>query len=148
MYFDAAYVAKCYLNEPGAERVRALAHSAPGLASCEWTRLEFTCIVHRHLREGHITAREGREVLEEFAGDESAGVWHWLPVTPALIETVCTQVRNLSKRTFLRAGDAIHLGCARENGHREVYTNDRHMLASASHFGLMGVNVLEAERRR
>ena len=41
IYFDAAYIAKCYLNEPGADRVRAVAHDAEGLASCELARLEF-----------------------------------------------------------------------------------------------------------
>jgi hypothetical protein len=36
IYFDAAYIAKCYLNEPGADRVRNVAYGADGLASCEW----------------------------------------------------------------------------------------------------------------
>ena len=31
--FDAAYVAKCYLNEPGADRVREVAYGADGLGS-------------------------------------------------------------------------------------------------------------------
>jgi len=38
IYFDAAYVAKCYLNEPGADRVREVAYGAEGLASCELER--------------------------------------------------------------------------------------------------------------
>jgi len=41
IYFDAAYIAKCYLNEPGADRVREVAYGAEGLASCEFARLEF-----------------------------------------------------------------------------------------------------------
>lgn len=44
IYFDAAYVAKCYLNEPGADRVRQVAYAADGLASCELARLEFAAI--------------------------------------------------------------------------------------------------------
>ena len=40
IYFDAAYIAKCYLNEPGADRVREVAYGADGLASCELARLE------------------------------------------------------------------------------------------------------------
>ncbi|MCA1586918.1 MAG: PIN domain-containing protein [Acidobacteria bacterium] len=43
---------------------------------------------------------------------------------------------------FLRAGDALHLACAKEHGFQEVYTNDRHMLKAARHFHLTGVNVL------
>jgi predicted nucleic acid-binding protein len=144
IYFDAAYVAKCYLNEPGAERVRALAHDTRGLCSCELARLEFACIVHRHLREASITPREARDVFEDFARDEEANVWRWLPVTSALIARVCDGVKKLPRRAVLRTGDAIHLGCARENGFREVYTNDRHMLEGARYFDLAGVNVIES----
>jgi spore coat protein CotH len=42
----------------------------------------------------------------------------------------------------VRTVDAIHLACARENGFKEVYTNDRHMLASAPLFELTGINVI------
>ena len=56
IYFDAAYVAKCYLNEPGADRVRDVAYGADGLASCELARLEFTWILTRHVRERHVLA--------------------------------------------------------------------------------------------
>jgi predicted nucleic acid-binding protein len=41
----------------------------------------------------------------------------------------------------LRAGDAIHLASARHEGFSEIWTNDRHMLKAASHFGLAGRSV-------
>jgi hypothetical protein len=43
---------------------------------------------------------------------------------------------------FLRTGDALHLGCARENGFDGVNTNDRHLLASAPLFRLEGIDVI------
>jgi predicted nucleic acid-binding protein len=144
IYFDAAYIAKCYLNEPGAERVRAEAHAATGLASCGLARLEFACILHRHVREGNITRREAQVVRHEFARDEVDGVWHWLPVTSALVERACERVARLPSTVFLRSGDAIHLECAREHGLGVVYTNDRHMLAAARHFGISCVDLLDA----
>jgi predicted nucleic acid-binding protein len=144
IYFDAAYIAKCYLNEPGADKVRRLAQDAAGLASCELGRLEFFCIVQRHVRES-ITPREARDVIADFTEDEDAGVWRWLPVTSSLVRDVCARVRGLPRTAFLRAGDALHLGCAREHGFREVYTNDQRMLAAARHFGLVGADVTEPD---
>ena len=67
IYFDAAYIAKCYLNEPGAERVREVAYGADGLASCELARLEFASILKRHVRERHVTRRFRRKQLQRDA---------------------------------------------------------------------------------
>ena len=145
IYFDAAYIAKCYLNEPGGDRVRRLAASVPGLASCELARLEFACILQRHVRERQLKPREAREIWTDFRKDEEAGVWRWLPADAALIIKACDRVNRLGQRTFLRAGDALHLACATEHGFTEVYTNDRHMLLAARFFNLAGVNVLETE---
>lgn len=142
-YFDAAYIAKCYLNEPGADRVREVARTADGLASCEFGRLEFFSIIKRHQRDRHITTREARDVLADFETDEKAGVWRWFPVTSGLVTRVCERLRVLPPAAVIRAGDALHLGCASEQGFDEVYTNDRHMLAGAPFFRLSGINVIE-----
>ena len=71
IYFDAAYIAKCYLNEPGADRVREVAYGADGLASCELARLEFASILKRHVREHHVTRREMTAILKEFGSTGS-----------------------------------------------------------------------------
>lgn len=82
IYFDASYIAKCYLNEPGADRVRELAYGADGLASCELARLEFAAILKRHVREGHVSRRERMAILTDFEEDERNGVWQWLERFP------------------------------------------------------------------
>lgn len=143
IYFDAAYIAKCYLNEPGAERVRELARDADGLASCEIARVEFTSILKRHIREGHLTRREASTTLKEFEGDEHDGVWHWFGVTSTLVERTRQHVLTLPSAVFVRSVDALHLTCAQEHGFRNIYTNDRHMLHAAKHFHLAGINILD-----
>jgi predicted nucleic acid-binding protein len=143
IYFDAAYVAKCYLNEPGADRVRDVAYAADGLASCELARLEFASILKRHLRERHLTRREMKAILKDFEEDDHNGVWQWFGVTSALLEKARRAVAAIPNPVFLRAGDALHLACAEEHGFQEVYTNDRHMLTAARHFRLRAVNVLD-----
>ena len=143
IYFDAAYVAKCYLNEPGADRVREIAYAADGLASCELARLEFAAILKRHLREHHLTRREMSAIVKDFGEDEQNGVWHWFTVTTELLEKARRAVLDLPSTVFVRSGDALHLACAEDQGFREVYTNDRHMLTAAPHFHLTGVNVID-----
>jgi predicted nucleic acid-binding protein len=142
IYFDAAYIAKCYLNEPGADRVRQVAYDADGLGSCEVARVEFASIVKRHLRERHITRGEASDVLKEFEQDEADGVWRWFGVTPSLIEAARATVLRVPSQVFVRTGDALHLACAREHGFKDVYTNDSHMLKAAKYFHVTGVNVL------
>lgn len=142
IYFDAAYIAKCYLNEPGAEQVRELAGNADGLVSCHIARLEVFAAVHRHLREGHLKKNHVRVILDHFAEDEEGGVWHWLPVTAELIAQASHRFRLLGSKVYLRALDALHLECALAEGFSEVYTNDRHMVAAAPHFGIVPKSVI------
>lgn len=146
IYFDAAYIAKCYLNEPGADRVREIAYGADGLASCELARLEFASILKRHVRERHVSRRELTAILKDFEDDEQSGVWQWFGVTSDLLEKARKAVLELPTTVFLRSGDALHLACAEEHGFHEVYTNDSHMLTAARHFHLTGVNVLGESR--
>jgi predicted nucleic acid-binding protein len=142
IYFDSAYIAKCYLNEPGAERVRAVARTADGLVSCEIARIEVFATLHRHLREGHLAPADLRRVIATFESDEQDGVWDWIPMTGALIKRVCDRLKSLPTSVFIRAVDALHLECARAEGFSEVYTNDRHMAAAAMHFKIDVTNVL------
>ena len=110
IYFDAAYIAKCYLNEPGADRVREVAYGADGLASCELARLEFASILKRHVREHHVTRREMTAILKDFEEDEKNGVWQWFGVTSSLVEKARDAVRarvELNEQNFL--GDEVEL---------------------------------------
>lgn len=142
-YFDTAYVAKCYLNDPGAEDVRALARRSDRLCSCAWARVEFGAVLHRHRREGHLSLRDARRILRFFAEDEDSGVWTWFAITPILLQQAAESFDRLPRGAFLRAADAVHLTCAKENGLEEVHSNDRHLLACAQYFGLRPVNILE-----
>jgi len=141
-YFDSSYVAKCYLNEAGSAAVRQLAQTQIALCCCEYGRLEVFSTFHRNWRERLLSKTQLDVVVAQFETDDAAGVWTWLPLTADLCRKTATCMRGLPSSTFVRAGDALHLASAAENGLPEIYSNDRHLLTAASLFGLRPMNVI------
>jgi len=69
IYFDSAYLAKCYLPETGHLEVRAAACRAGSLQSVALAQIEVASVFHRHFREGRISAFAlGRISRTVFAG--------------------------------------------------------------------------------
>jgi predicted nucleic acid-binding protein len=141
MYFDSAYIAKIYLNESDSTRVRALLNGADSVVSSLWAFCEVACVFHRQFREGWLTGEQHRELSKAFYEHADGGVWTLLPVTERILKRAAALVSALPPGVFVRAGDAIHLTTAQDLGEREIWTNDRHMLAAAPHFGLLGRSV-------
>ena len=142
IYFDTAYLAKCYLNERGSDEVRKLAAESARVACCVFGRLELAATIHRNLREGKITRSQSRVISDQFDLDESNHIWTWLPVTPELLAGATVEFRTIKPSTYLRAADALHLACAVEHGFKEIFSNDRHLLAAAAAFRIKGRNII------
>lgn len=141
IYFDAAYIAKFYLDEPDSDRVRDLAEAAGEVACCLHGRVEVLVAFHRKLRERAFSPKVFEAVAEQFEADCESAVWAWLPISAKLIQSVSERVRQLDRSVFLRSADALHLASAAEQGFHEIYSNDRHLLAAATHFELRGLSV-------
>lgn len=141
MYFDTAYIAKFYLNEPDSAAVRAIIKKAPTLRCSAWALVELQCVFHRNMREGHITEAHANELATVFSEHVTMGLWRLIPVTEALLRRTGALVAAAPATVFLRSGDALHLVSALEAGEHEVWSNDRHLLAAAPHFGLAGRTV-------
>ena len=142
IYFDAAYIVKCYLPESGYAPVRALLHRSHSAACCAFGRVEFAAAIQRAIREGRLPEAAKATIASQLARDDEGGVWSWLPVTQRLLDAATRALQSVPIAVPIRAADALHLVCARENGYREVYTNDRQLLAAAPHFGVLAVNVI------
>ena len=140
-YFDASYLVRLYFEDPGWEAVRALAatvHVACGIHG----QVEAVAAFHRKLREGVLAPHSYRELRKQFDSDCAAGGFHWLPFSERLAASVVTAYATLPPSVHLRAADAVHLGCAVENGLKEIYSNDGKLMASANYFGLTAINVI------
>jgi predicted nucleic acid-binding protein len=140
IYFDTSYLAKCYLNETGSAEVRQVARSQSAIACCEYGRIEMMSTFHRNLRDGVLAKSQFDTVARQFESDDQSGVWTWLPLTADLCRKTAARIKALPPLTYLRAGDALHLTAAAENGFAEIYSNDRHLRAAAALFGLEAVN--------
>lgn len=147
IYFDTAYLAKCYLNEHGSKQVRELALSDGRVACCEYGRVELAATFHRNLRQKTITASEFRLLWKQFDLDEESRLWTWLPLSRDLMVDVTKRFRKLSPSVYLRSADALHLTCALENGFKKIHSNDGHLLEAARAFRIKGVNVVPEMRQ-
>ena len=141
LYFDTAYLGKCYWNEPDGKLVRELARQADGLYSSAICIAEMACLAHRKVREGPIALADAVLRRDLFLDDVNKGVVTAVPVTERLLRRVEAMTRGLPPSCYLRTFDALHLVTAADSGFIEVWTNDRHMLAAAPHFGLAGRSV-------
>ena len=123
IYFDTAYLLKCYLKEPGWAEVRELAGQHERVACSIYGKMELHAELHRKLREREITKGQ-------------------LALTESVVASVLSELKNLPGRLFVRTADALHLVTAKDKRFREIYSNDTHLLAAAPHFGIEGLNVI------
>ncbi len=138
MYFDTSYIAKFYLNEPESRRVRGLVRKAGAIHSSLWAFAEFHAVLHRRMREGACSARDARDLSVRFSEHIEDGLWNLMPVSKSLLRRTSALMISAPHNLFIRTADAVHLTTAQEIGEREVWTNDRHMIAAAAYFGLAG----------
>ncbi len=141
MYLDTSYIAKFYFNEPESPRVRKLVRTAATIRSSALALAEFHGVIHRRLREGSLSPIDAQQLSAHFYEHVQQGLWKLLPVTEALLRRTSALIMSAPLDLFIRTADAVHLTSAHEAGEREVWTNDRHMLASAAYFGLTGRSV-------
>jgi uncharacterized protein len=141
LYFDTSYIAKFYCNEPESSRVRELVRTADTIYSSLWALAEFHAMLHRRVREGEYTPALASDLASRFSAHIEDGLWNLIPVTAALLRRTSALLLSAPQDLFLRTADAVHLTAAQDAGEREVWTNDRHMLAAAGYFGLSGRSV-------
>ena len=141
-YYDANYLFKLQCVEHGTNEIRTHAASVQTLYSAIHARADYTSAAFRNVREGKASPAQFRSFLAQMHADAASGSLIFLPLTDAIIDRVENAFLTAPATTYLRAADALHLATAAEHGFAEIYSNDRHLLAAAPLFGLVGVNVI------
>ena len=121
--------------------MRELAGSADNVNTSSLCIAELACALHRKVREGTLQPKAATKLADFFRDDLANERWRLVPVSDRILRQVELLTRSIPKSTPLRAGDAIHIVSAVEAGFHEIWTNDRHLLAAAKHFGLRGRSV-------
>jgi predicted nucleic acid-binding protein len=142
LYFDANYLGKLQWPEHGSTEVAACASHAGDLYTATHGGAEFYSSGHRKLREGKATTIILKTIFAQFDSELAAGKIVLLPLTDAIIDRIETVCATAPATTYLRAADALHLATAAVHGFTEIHSNDKHFLAAAPLFGLVGVNVI------
>lgn len=141
-YYDANYLFKLQCVENGTAEVRAHAATVNILYTAAHGRAEFASAAFRKVREGSATPSDFRLAIAQVKADAATGNLRFIPVTDAILDRVEQVFSTAPATTYLRAADAIHLATAAEAGFAEIHSNDKHLLAAAPLFGLVGVNVI------
>jgi predicted nucleic acid-binding protein len=106
-----------------------------------WALAEFHGVIHRRLREGSLSPEDAHELSSRFDQHVQEGLWKLIPVHEILLRRTSALIVSAPPDLLIRTADAVHQTTAHEAGERDVWTSDRHMLASAAHFGLTGRSV-------
>ena len=141
MYFDSAYLVKGYVGDPDSDKVRKLSTPTTKVYSSALCLAEFACAVLRLQREKFLTASQAAGARLAFLSNIREGLITLIPISEAILFSVQAFVETMPTNLFLRAGDAVHLASAQREGFAEIWSNDRHMLKAAAHFGLVGRSV-------
>jgi predicted nucleic acid-binding protein len=139
IYFDTSYLVRLYFDDPGADKVRALA-ATDNVASAAHGSAEMIAAFHRKLREGAISQGTYTALLGQIRSHDKAGAFHWLSSGPETYGRIAEVYGRLPASVSLRAADALHLVTAGQNVFRHIYSNDTHLLAAAKYFGIEGKN--------
>jgi len=114
LFVDTSVVVAFYIPEANSRRAQRLFSSEATLAISSLVEVEFTSAVARLVRMKHITADDGRCVLEAFQSHVQQKFYAFTPITQEVYQLVRDWIGSF--RTALRTLDALQLAAAHANG--------------------------------
>lgn len=106
VYFDASALVKRYVDEPGADRVRALFSREPVVATAIITRAEVAAALAKARRMRRLNSQGADSALQSFEKD-------WEDIARIqLTESIVEQAVQLAWKHGLRGYDSVQLASA------------------------------------
>lgn len=129
-YFDSSLLAPLILEEATSARIESFfAKLEPGdLAVSHSTRVEFASLIAREVRMGGLDEPDALRAIAQF--DELV-TESFQVLVPSVADYELAKAFIQNFATKLRAGDALHLAIASNQGAERLYTLDEGLLAAA-----------------
>jgi predicted nucleic acid-binding protein len=130
LYFDTSFLAPLILEEATSEKIEAYFAKLPvgELYVSHWTRVEFASLIAREVRMGGLAENDALLAIGQFDDLVSESFQAIVP-SVADYEHAKSFIQHFA--TKLRAGDALHLAIASNNGAKMLYTLDEGLLNAA-----------------
>lgn len=130
LYFDTSFLAPLILEEATSARIEAFFAKLPAgaLYVSHWTRVEFASLIAREVRMGGLAESDALLAIAQF--DELVAD-SFQVVAPGVADYELAKAYIQHFATKLRAGDALHLAIAANNGAKTLYTLDDGLLNAA-----------------
>ena len=134
-YFDTSFLAPLVLEEATSVMVEAFVRGLPPhqLAISHWTLVEFSSLLAREVRMGRLSAAAAAATDAEFE-TIAAESFVVLAANPSDFTLARRYLRTYE--SGLRAGDALHLAIAKNNGAETLYSFDNVMAKAGALLGL------------
>lgn len=130
LYFDTSFLAPLILQEATSEKIEAFFANLPAgqLYVSHWTRVEFASLIAHEVRMGGLAERDAFLAIGQF--DELVAD-SFQVLAPGVVDYEQAKDYIQHFATKLRAGDALHLAIASNNGAKMFYTLDDGLLKAA-----------------
>lgn len=134
-YFDTSFLAPLILPEATSEAISAFVAGLPveTLAISQWTRVEFASLLGREARMGAMKAADMARAEARF---EAMVALSFIVLLPSAADYELARRYLRRFETGLRAGDALHLAIAANQGVETIYSLDKTMVKAARGVGL------------
>ena len=130
LYFDTSFLAPLILEEATSTKIEAYFAKLPAgeLYVSHWTRVEFASLIAREVQMGGFAEPDALLAIAQF--DELV-TESFQVLAPAVADYELAKDTIQHFATKLRAGDALHLAIASNNGAKFLYTLDEGLLNAA-----------------
>ena len=130
LYFDTSFLAPLILEEATSAKIEAFFAKLPvgELYVSHWTRVGFASLIGREVRMGGFAEADALLAIAQF--DELVRESFQI-LAPGVADYELAKATIQNFATKLRAGDALHLAIASNNGAKTLYTLDEGLLSAA-----------------